>query len=45
MAKQIQSQIYRDTQYAELSLDGPQGVYILSVETKEAKRLLRVIKQ
>ena len=43
--KQIQSQIYRDTQYAELSLDGPQGVYILSVETKEAKRLLRVIKQ
>ena len=43
--KQIQSQIYRDTQYAELSLNGPQGVYILSVETKEAKRLLRVIKQ
>jgi len=43
--KQIQSQVYRDTQYAELSLDGPPGVYILSVETKEAKRLLRVIKQ
>jgi hypothetical protein len=43
--KQIQSQVYQDTQYAELSLDGPQGVYILSVETKEAKRLLRVIKQ
>ena len=42
--KQIQSQQYSDTQYAEITLDGDHGVYILAVESKDAKSLLRVIK-
>ena len=43
--RQIQSQEYSDTQYGELTLVGAPGVYILAVESKDAKSLLRVIKQ
>ena len=43
--RQIQSQKYSDTQYAEITLDGSPGVYILAVESKDAKSILRLIKQ
>ena len=43
--RQIQSQKYSDTQYAEIMLDGSPGVYILAVESKDAKSILRLIKQ